>query len=204
MYDNGVMKAASVFLEGRAMAAGANPVDFGSWMASEQRRIYLLCLRLLRNGDEADSATQDVFVEAYRALQRSEGGAIREPAKWLTRVAVNTCFDRLRSKRWMFWQRRLRYADEEVILRLTPAVGLNQDDALMAREITRRLGNALARLSVRQRLVFVLRYEESRSLADIADVMGIDIGTVKAHMARALNKLREELRDLYVGSTLAR
>ena len=44
--------------------------DFGSWMASEQRRIFLLCRRLLQDADEADSATQDVFLKAYRALAK--------------------------------------------------------------------------------------------------------------------------------------
>lgn len=47
-------------------------IDFEAWMAEEQARIFLLCLRLLHNRDEADSATQDVFVEAYRTLQKRE------------------------------------------------------------------------------------------------------------------------------------
>ena len=42
--------------------------DFNAWMTSEQRRMYGLCQRLLRDPDEADSATQDVFLKAYHAL----------------------------------------------------------------------------------------------------------------------------------------
>jgi DNA-directed RNA polymerase specialized sigma24 family protein len=51
--------------------------DFEGWVAREQKRIFLLCLRLLRSSDEADSATQDVFVEAYRTLEKS--GAQGDP-----------------------------------------------------------------------------------------------------------------------------
>jgi len=199
-----VMKAAVAELMRGNPKADVGLADFGAWMAEEQRRIYLLCLRMLRSSDEADSASQDVFIKAYRALERKEKEAIESPAKWLTRVAVNTCLDRLRSKRWLFWQKRASGEDEQAILQLTPAGGPNQEDALVAREIARRLSVALGKLSVRQRSVFVLRHDEDRSLEEIGEILGLDVGTVKAHMARAVRKLREELRDLYGRQTLER
>ena len=199
-----VMKAAAAELVNERVQMDAKPSDFATWMALEQRRIYLLCLRMLRCSDEADSATQDVFLKAYRALLRQEKEALESPARWLTRVAVNACIDRLRSRRWLLWQRRAPLDDEEAILRLTPATGPNQEDALLAREITRRLGMALEKLSLRQRSVFVLRHDEDCSLEEIGKILGIDVGTVKAHMARAIKRLREELRDLYGRKTLER
>ena len=80
--------------------------DFGGWMTSEQRRVYRLCHRMLRDPEEADSATQDIFLKAYQALQRDDPKVIDEPSRWLTRIAVNTCLDRLRSKKWQIWRRR--------------------------------------------------------------------------------------------------
>src|SRR6202040_58830 len=76
--------------------------DFTAWMASEQRRVFGLCWRLLRDSDEADSATQDVFLKAYQALRKQDAKALDDPARWITRIAVNTCLDRLRSQRWRF------------------------------------------------------------------------------------------------------
>jgi RNA polymerase sigma-70 factor, ECF subfamily len=172
-------------------------MEFEPWMAREQKRVYLLCLRLLRNRDEADSATQDVFVKAYRVLQESKGPEIECPEKWLTTVAVRTCLDRLRSRRWVFW-RRTASQNADALLRVFPAAGANQHDAVIAREITHRLDAALERLPPRQRSVFVLRHDENRSLEEIAGILGLDVGTVKAHLARAIRKLRAELRDLYV------
>jgi RNA polymerase sigma-70 factor (ECF subfamily) len=192
------MRAVAAVPAKEGTALGEQKIDFEALVAGEQKRIFLLCLRLLRNRDEADSAAQDVFVEAYRTMEKSGNLAILEPAKWLTRVALNTCYDRLRSKRWRFWQRHSANADEDALLKSIAAVGPNQEDAAAARDIGRRLESALERLSVRQRTVFILRHEEDRKIEEIAGIMGLDAGTVKAHMARAIRKLREELRDLYV------
>jgi DNA-directed RNA polymerase specialized sigma24 family protein len=78
--------------------------DFGAWMTSEQRRIYGLCQRFLQDRDEADSATQDVFLKAYQALIRQDAKELDDPARWVTRIAVNTCLDRLRRTKLPFWR----------------------------------------------------------------------------------------------------
>jgi RNA polymerase sigma-70 factor (ECF subfamily) len=173
--------------------------NFGSWMASEQRRIFLLCRRLLQDADEADSATQDVFLKAYRALaKRAASDDLDNPGKWLTRIAVNTCLDKLRSKSWKLWQRRPAPQDEEIILQRTPGTAPDAERLLFSKQIQQRLESAQAKLSDRQRAVFALRHHESMALEEIAEVLKLDVGTVKAHLFRALSKMREELRDLYL------
>ena len=175
--------------------------NFGAWMASEQRRVFLLCRRLLQDADEADSVTQDVFLKAYRALtKRSEDQAadLDNPGKWLTRIAVNTCLDKLRSKSWKLWQRRPAPQDEEVILQMTAGTDPDAERLMFAKQIQQRLDTAQAKLSERQRAVFALRHYEAMALEEIADVLKLDVGTVKAHLFRALNKMREELKDLYL------
>jgi len=175
--------------------------NFGTWMASEQRRVFLLCRRLLQDADEADSVTQDVFLKAYRALtKRSEDQAadLDNPGKWLTRIAVNTCLDKLRSKSWKLWQRRPAPQDEEVILQMTAGTDPDAERLMFAKQIQQRLDTAQAKLSERQRAVFALRHYEAMALEEIADVLKLDVGTVKAHLFRALNKMREELKDLYL------
>lgn len=176
---------------------GADLRDFGSWMASEQRRIFLLCRRMLDDADEADSATQDVFLKAYRALSKGEPKELDNPGKWVTRIAVNTCLDRLRSKAWKIWRKRPAPQDEEVILEMTPGGDPNAERQVFSQQIQQRLELALRNLSDRQRAVFSLRHYDAMPLEDIADVLKLDIGTVKAHLFRAVAKLREELKDLY-------
>ena len=181
-----------------AVRAGTDvSVDFASWMLSEQRRVYSLCRRLLQDADEADCATQDVFLKAYQALQKEDAKALEDPARWLTRIAVNTCLDRLRSQKWQLWRLRPSPEDEAIILAKTASRRPEAEERYYATEITARLDAALLKLSGRQRAVFALRHFEDRSLDEIGQILGLDIGTVKAHMFRAVAKLREELRDLY-------
>ncbi|HEX5226561.1 MAG TPA: RNA polymerase sigma factor [Bryobacteraceae bacterium] len=170
---------------------------FSSLMASEQKRVFLLCRRMLQDPEDADSATQDTFLKAWQALKRPESGEIEDAGKWITRIAVNTCLDRLRSRRWQFWRKRPKPEDESSILSLATSTAPDAEDQLFAREIARRLEQAIEKLSLRQRAAFTLRHYEDRSLAEIAEILKLDVGTVKVHLFRATEKLREELHDLY-------
>ncbi len=174
--------------------------DFGAWMATHQRRVYALCQRLLQDADEADSATQDVFLKAYQALKKDETRELDDAGRWVTRIAVNTCLDRLRSRKWQFWRRRPSAVDETTVLSLARSKAPEAEDHCFAAQISVRLNAALSRLSARQQAVFVLRHYDHKSLEEIGTLLGLDVGTVKAHMFRAISKLREELRDLYEGS----
>ena len=180
--------------------ASATVGEFSSWMASEQRRVFLLCRRLLQDPEEADSATQDVFFKAYKALNKKDSEALDldNPGKWITRIAVNTCLDRLRSKAWKIWQRRPAPEDEQIILNMTPGSAPDAESQIFAKQIQQRLETALTKLSDRQRVVFCLRHYEGMALDEIGSTLKLDLGTVKAHLFRAVAKLREELKDLYV------
>ena len=175
----------------------ADTREFGAWMTSEQKRVFLLCRRMLDDAEEANSATQDTFLKAWQALKRPESKELDDPGKWLTRIAVNTCLDRLRSRRWQFWRKRPKPEDEETILSLASSADPNAEDQIFARQIAERIGRAVARLSLRQRAAFTLRHYEDRSMAEIAEILDLDVGTVKVHLFRATEKLREELHDLY-------
>jgi RNA polymerase sigma-70 factor (ECF subfamily) len=169
---------------------------FDEWMRAEQRRVFRICYRLLGTRDEADTATQEVFLKAYRALWSSGAAPLEEPAAWLTRVAVNTCLDRLRSRRWRFWRKWVD-PESEALLQFRADDAPGPERQALAGEIAARLAEALSRLSERQRSVFVLRHYEDLSLDEVARVLALDVGTVKAHLNRAVVKLRKELRDLY-------
>ena len=171
--------------------------DFAAWMTSEQRRVYSLCQRFLQDRDEADSATQDVFLKAYQALKRPDQKELDDPARWVTRIAVNTCLDRLRSRKWQFWRRRPSSDDEQTILSMAASTAPEAEDRYFAGQISERLALALEKLSPRQRAVFTLRHFEDLSLDESGAILDLDVGTVKAHMFRAVTKLRGDLRDLY-------
>src|SRR5215470_19201399 len=164
-----------------ARSSAALVSDFGAWMASEQRRVFALCLRLLQDPDEANSATQDVFLKAFQALKKDDAKDLDDPARWITRIAVNACLDRLRSRKWQFWRKRPAPADESGVLLRAQAASPGAEQRYFAGQISVRLNQALGRLSARQRAVFTLRHYEDKSLEEIAILLGLDVGTVKAH-----------------------
>jgi RNA polymerase sigma-70 factor (ECF subfamily) len=144
-------------------------------------------------------AAQDSFLKAHRYFSSGSGSLlpVEDLGKWITRVAVNTCLDRLRSRSWKFWQRRPSHETEQNALAIASASGPSPEDQVRGREIGQRLAVALEGLSPRQRAIFVLKHYEDRKLEEIGQILGLEVGTVKAHMARAVARLRVELADLY-------
>jgi RNA polymerase sigma-70 factor, ECF subfamily len=87
---------------------------------------------------------------------------------------VNTCLDRLRSRKWQFWRRRPSSEDEAAILAMAASGKPEAEDKCFAGEIGERLALAMKKLSIRQRTVFTLRHYEDMSLEEIGNLLGRD------------------------------
>lgn len=146
-------------------------------------RIYGLCLRMCRDSVRATELAQDVFVRAWEQLDRlrpdSDAGA------WLWRLATNVVLNEMRSDR-----RRLA--------RVAPVAepGLLERAELGTPLPVRRLSldAAIARLPERAREVFVLHDVEGFAHAEVAEMLGVAEGTVRAHLHRARSLMRGMLR----------
>ena len=171
---------------------------FEYFVRTYQKRVFRLAYTLLRDPAEADGLAQDVFVKAYRGLVDFKGAAAFET--WVTRIAINAVRDLVRRRKPMvsFGDLRGDGAEDgpELPARLDPADGTSPERDLMAREIRRRIADALVGLSPRQRAVFVMKHYEERSIAEIGAATGLDEGTIKSHLFRAARKLRARLEDL--------
>lgn len=185
----------------RAEIAGilAGETDrFEYFVRTYQKRIFRLAYTLLRDPSEADSITQEVFVKAYRGLTEFKGGASFET--WATRIAINAVRDLVRRRRPVvsFGDLCSEGDDDgpEIPPRFDPSDGTSPERDLMAREIRRRIADALVALSPRQRAVFVMKHYEELSIAEIGTATGLDEGTIKSHLFRAARKLRARLEDL--------
>lgn len=146
-------------------------------------RVYALCLRMSRNKPQAEELTQDVFVRIWERLSLFRGDSAF--STWLHRVAVNVVIESLRAQgRW-----RERFVSErdhepDAFSKPQPEAGTNVD-----------LERAIAALPSRARLVFVLHDIEGYKHQEIADIAGIAVGTCKAHLHRARQQLKEQLKD---------
>jgi RNA polymerase sigma-70 factor (ECF subfamily) len=143
---------------------------------SELDRAYRLAGFLLGDARDAEDATQDALIRAWRSM-----GSLRDPAgfrPWFDRILVNVCRDRLRR------QRRIRFLSLEGATEL--AVARDPFRAVLDRN------EILARLDVLdadERIVVILHYWADLTLAAVADRLGWPIGTVKSRLHRALETM---------------
>ncbi len=149
--------------------------------------VYNLAFRLSGNREEAADLTQEIFLRVYRYLG-SFGG--RSSLKtWIFRIAVNHCRDRL--SRWHPPTQPIgEETGEGVAVYADPARG--PEELAVAADEKRRVEQALTCLPQVFREVVVLRDIEGLSYEEIAEVLGVRIGTVRSRIARG----REQLRSL--------
>jgi len=181
---------------GRA-AEESTLLDFDVVVRQYQQRIYRVLLGLVRDPDLADNLTQDCFVRAYekRASFRGESSV----STWLISIAINLARDQGRNRRAGFWRRLFAAPAEEVETALAAAAdqGASPERLLMARQELGRVWEIVDELPARQREVFLLRFLEELPLEEIALALGMETGTVKAHLFRAVGTVRKRMRKPY-------
>jgi RNA polymerase sigma-70 factor (ECF subfamily) len=153
-------------------------------------RLYRLALSYVRNPEDALDVVQETFVKAFRKADRWDGST--EAGPWLSRVAVNQSIDRWRrNRRRQATFTPLAEGDHDESL---AAGGPDPDRRVLRREMRDRLAMALEDLPERQRAVVVLRHYQEMSLDEIAQTLGMRLGTVKSTLHRALGRMRTGLR----------
>jgi RNA polymerase sigma-70 factor (ECF subfamily) len=115
---------------------------------------------------------------------------------WLVKIAVNLARDHRRSRLREFWH-RLYSSTEEVtdLEQRLPDPHASQERVLLGREEVASVWSAVEKLSPQQRAVFVLRFVEEMSLEEIAEATSLKVGTVKAHLFRAVSAIRQRTRS---------
>ncbi len=131
--------------------------------------------------------TQEVFLAALKEWNAPERPMAWD--KWLVRVAANACHKRRRSRWWRTWRPTLEFIDGRD---LVSEVAGPEAEAVSSQDRT-RIFKVFERLSARQREVFVLRHAEGFSTMEVANVLGIDPGSVKRHLFRATSAFRKAL-----------
>lgn len=176
------------------LARRGDRAAFGELVRLHQRRVYSVCRQYL-GPDEADAATQDVFVKVYSRLRSFDGRSAF--STWITRIAINTCLDRLRRLK-REGARVVAEEDEDTAdpLEHLPDGAADPEALLMQRQALERLGQCEGRLPAQQREVFRLRFYAELPLDEIADAIGVSVGTVKTQLHRAVHRVRQELGDV--------
>ena len=166
--------------------------EFPTVVAAHRQQIFRFLLASTRDIDLAETLTQDCFLKAHRnwAGFRGESSVLT----WLMRIAINLQKDHWRNRRLQFWRTtRTNAVDVDEAGEWLPSGESSPEQQLLARERVSKVWEIVEKLSARQKMVFLLRYVEEMEIAEIGRATGLNEGTIKAHLSRALGKVRAEL-----------
>jgi len=176
-----------------ARTLGGDGAAFGILVERFQRKIYRVAYAITRDETEADTITQDTFIQAYTHLGKFQGRS--ELETWLTRITINRSRDWLRRRKFV----SLFSHDDDNDDRIYAIEPVDeQPDAerqFMSYQLRAAILRAERTLSSQQKIIFRLRHYENHSLEEIAELLGLRSGTVRAHLFRAIHKVRKELGE---------
>lgn len=160
--------------------------SFNQLVERYEKQVYNLALRMLGNRQDAEDATQEIFILAWKSIRSFRGGTFRT---WLFRTAANFCTDELRRK-------RIRQVDSLDAMfpehNPLPSPTESPEDHLLREELSGLISQHLLCLAEEQRLVITLADLQGFSYEEIALITNSSIGTVRSR----LNRGRANLRDL--------
>ena len=167
--------------------------EFSAVVTKHRPQIFRFLLSSTRDADLSETLTQECFLKAHRHWNSFRGDS--SAMTWLMRIAINLEKDHWRNRRLQFWRHtRTNSVDLDEASEWLPSGERSAEQKMLAREQVAHVWKAVEGLSARQRTVFLLRYVEDQDLSEIAQATGLSEGTVKAHLSRALVKVRAELR----------
>lgn len=155
-----------------------------------------LAWRLIGHRDDAEDLAQEAFLRLHRSLPDFRGDS--RISTWLYRTTSRLAIDYLRReqlKRKLFFFRQTE--DDQDPVELATDRRDNPGLEVQSREAIKQLREAMTKLSPRQQVVFTLRHQDGLPLQEIAAHLGMETGTVKSHLHRAVTLLRKELADYY-------
>ncbi|MFQ5751961.1 MAG: RNA polymerase sigma factor [bacterium] len=155
--------------------------------------IYNLLFKMVRNREETEDLVQEAFMKAFNALPSfNEEYAF---STWLYKIAINNCIDHMRKKRLKTYSinKPVRSKDGE-LGREFPDSSMSPDKNILSEEKSKLIGGAIDELPENYKIAIVLRHTEEKSYEEIAQILDIPLGTVKARIFRAREMLKKKLK----------
>jgi RNA polymerase sigma-70 factor (ECF subfamily) len=180
---------------------GGDETAFVEIMTRYRGKIHAATLALLRNHADAEEITQDTFIRAHRGLATFRGDS--SLSTWLYRIGINLA----RNRYWYFFRRRrqdsfsldfpLTADNSSTFCDLVADTGKNPAQEIVAQEFSSAVDRCMDELEPHHREILRLRNSLHRSYDDIATTLGINVGTVKSRIARARERLRDRVAELF-------
>jgi len=166
---------------------------FGPLVERYQQRIFSILFHLVRRRDEVEDLAQEVFFKAFRAIRSYNFQS--SFATWLSRIAVNHCYDylrKVRASRLSYYSEMTEEGARELKRKAEspPSRGLDHGEKVTLRDFVGRL---MARAPEDDRLILTLKELEDYSVEEIADLLKLKPSTVKVRLHRARKRMVADL-----------
>ena len=157
---------------------------FALLVQKHQRRIFNLSLRMLQDDDDADEITQEAFLAAWQGLPSFRGEA--RFSTWLYSITYHCCLRQL--------ERRERERSLQAVIQAEQMLEeMQAEDIIELRDQQAVVRAQMEQLPARYRIVLILRHFQERTYEEMADILALPVGTIKTHLFRARNLLKERL-----------
>ena len=172
---------------------------FDELMRRYKHRIYAYILRSVKNYEDAEELTIEVFFKVYRALHKWKPQA--KFSTWLYKIAYNVSIDHHRAKK-----RHITHSLDNNLLSIDEPtakdLGSDPEKLIVEKDRHRVINQAVDHLSQNQKKVFLMNRYDGLQIKEIAEILGIAEGTVKIHLHRAIKKLRVLLQPFRENSEI--
>lgn len=156
--------------------------------------VFNVIFRMVRNKQEAEDLTQETFIKAYNSINSfNETYAF---STWLFKIATNHCIDFFRKRKLVTHSldEPIQYKDNEIKHEYATDEP-NVDSKIVASEKSKIIREAINKLPEKYRIAIILRHHEEKSYEEIAQILNLPLGTVKARIFRAREMLKKYLKD---------
>ena len=150
-----------------------------------EKMIYNYCLRILKNSQNAKDVTQETFIKVY--THRKKIDLDKNIKTWIFTIATNTTYDFLRSKK----RKREISLDEENETNSSFETYYSSKEEGLVSDVDK----ALEQINPEYRKVLLLFYQQGFEYKEIAEILGMPINTVKTHISRGKEQLKELLKE---------
>ena len=160
-----------------------------------RQAIFHIALKIVRNSEEAKDLVQETFIKAFGSL-KSYDSSYRF-ATWLYKIAANCSIDAIRKRRIvaLSLDKPISTKDGDVKMEV-PDYTYHPEYDLKAKQQRFSINEAIAELPEKYREVIIMRHKEDKPYEDIANILHVPVGTVKARIFRARELLKKKLKSL--------
>jgi RNA polymerase sigma-70 factor, ECF subfamily len=164
---------------------------FGKLVDAYQNRVFGFVRRMVPNADDAADISQEVFIRAFQSFGRFDGRSSLK--SWLFKIAYNLCIDRSRKIARTPGELRIEAVSEEDEPIEIADSRWDPESLAMDQELMQHVEDAIGGLSEKLRSVLLLHDREDMAYEEIAEMLGIPVGTVKSRLFLARNQLQNSL-----------